>query len=142
NADPNLAQMQSFIDGCVRYIHQYGGGALATVGSGTVQDTRLWSGQAADGSDRPDFYCAHYYPYAGGNVPRAGLAPASSLVDNNGKPLDRPVVVEEFPTEVLQNLDPNRPTGPNQMSYDPNDTAGPSDHWSARGLMEYIYGQG
>jgi hypothetical protein len=142
NADPNLAQMQSFIDRCVTYIRQYGGGALATVGSGIVHDTGLWSGQAADHSDRPDFYCAHYYPDASENVPGAGLVPASSLVDNNGNPLDRPVVLEEFPTEVLQNLDPNRPTGANQMTYDPKDTAAPSDHWSARGLLEYVYSQG
>jgi hypothetical protein len=143
NADPNFAQMQSFIGRCVSYVHLYGGGALATVGSGTVQDTGLWSGQAADGSDRPDFYCAHYYPDASENVPGAGLVPAGSLVDNNGNPLDRPVVMEEFPTEVLQNIaNPNGPSGPNQMTYDPNDTAAPSDHWSARGLLEYVYSQG
>jgi hypothetical protein len=142
NADPNLAQMQSFVSRCVAYVHQYGGGALATVGAGTVQDTGLWSGQAADGSDRPDLYCAHYYPDTSENVRGAGLVPAGSLVDRNGNPLDRPIVVEEFPTEVLTNLDPAGPTGANQMTYDPNDTASPSNHWSARGLMEYIYGQG
>jgi hypothetical protein len=141
-ADPNLAQMQNFIGKCVQCIHQYGGGALATVGSGTVLDAGLWSGQAADHSDRPDFYCAHYYPDASDNVRGQGLVPAGSLLDRDGKPLDRPVVVEEFPTEVLQNLNPEAPSGPNQMSYDVNDTAPPSDHWSARGLLEYIYKQG
>jgi hypothetical protein len=135
--------MQSFIGRCVSYIHLYGGGALATVGSGTVQDTGLWSGQAADRSDRPDFYCAHYYPDASDNVPGKGLVPAGSLVDNDGRPLDRPVVMEEFPTEVLQNIDnPDGPSGANLMNYDSNNTAPPSQQWSARGLLEYIYGQG
>jgi hypothetical protein len=64
-------------------------------------------------------------------------------VDNDGNPLDRPVVMEEFPTEVLQNIaDPNGPSGANQMTYNPNDTTPPSQGWTARGLMEYIYGQG
>jgi hypothetical protein len=140
--DASLSQMQNFIGRCIQCIHQYGGGALATVGSGTVADAGLWSGQAADGSDRPDFYCAHYYPNQDVNTRGDGLVPASSLVGRNGNPLDRPVVLEEFPTMVPQNPDPNNPSGPNLMSYDPNDTAAPSDHWSARGLLEYIYSQG
>jgi hypothetical protein len=142
NADPNLAQMQYFIGRCVSYIHLYGGGALATVGSGNMKDTGLWSGQVADGS-RPDFYSAHYYPDGSENFPGAELVPASSLVDNDGKPLDRPVVVEELPTEVLQNVnDPSHPTGANQMTYDSKNTAPLSDGWSARGLLEDVYNQG
>jgi hypothetical protein len=143
NADPDFAQMQSFVSQLVTYVHTYGGGALATVGSGTVQDTGLWSGQANDLSDRPDFYCAHYYPDPSENVPGSSLVPAGSLVDVNGNSLDRPVVMEEFPTEVLKDIaNPDGPTGDNQMTYDPNDTTPPSQNWTARGLMEYIYGQG
>jgi hypothetical protein len=142
NADPNLAQMQGFVGRCVSYIHLYGGGALANVGAGTVQDTGLWSGQAADRSDRPDFYCGHYYPDASDNVRGQGLVPASSLLDNDGKPLDRPVVMGEFPTQVLSNLTTNPPSGDPLMTYDPNNTDAPSVGWSARGLMEYIYSQG
>jgi len=75
-------QMQAFVKNCATYIHNYGGGALATLGSAAT----TWMGQGLD------FYCAHYN--AGPGEP-SGLQPPPPYASLG---LDKPCVVEEFTT--------------------------------------------
>jgi hypothetical protein len=75
-------QMQTFVMNSASYIHTYGGGALATVGSAA----QTWMGLGLD------FYCAHYN--SGPNEP-SGLTPPPPYASLG---LDKPCVVEEFTT--------------------------------------------
>ncbi len=68
-----LAQVQTFVKNCATYIHQYSGGAYATLGSGTPQWVGYWKGLGLD------FYQLHYYPNFDGNGPGSGLPPYASL---------------------------------------------------------------
>ena len=77
-----VSQMQAFVKNSASYIHMYGGGALATVGSAA----QTWMGQGLD------FYCAHYN--SGPGEP-SGLTPPPTYASLG---LDKPVVVEEFTT--------------------------------------------
>jgi hypothetical protein len=75
-------QMQTFVKNCVSYIHTYGAGALATVGSAAT----TWMGQGLD------FYCAHYN---NGPGEPGGMTPPPPYASLG---LDKPCVVEEFTT--------------------------------------------
>jgi hypothetical protein len=77
-----VSQMQTFVKNSASYIHTYGGGALATVGSAA----QTWMGQGLD------FYCAHYN--SGPGEP-SGLQPPPPYASLG---LDKPCVVEEFTT--------------------------------------------
>jgi hypothetical protein len=77
-----VSQMQTFVKNTASYIHTYGGGALATVGSAA----QTWMGQGLD------FYCAHYN--SGPGEP-SGLTPPPTYASLG---LDKPCVVEEFTT--------------------------------------------
>ncbi len=84
-----MAQVQTFVKRCADYIHQYGGGAYATLGSGTPWWTSNWKGLGLD------FYQAHYYPnydWHDGGYAGAALVPCSSLG------LDKPCIIGEFTT--------------------------------------------
>jgi hypothetical protein len=94
-----VSQMQTFTKKCADYIHMYGGGALATIGSAE----KTWMGQDLD------FYCAHYN--SGPNEP-SGLTPPPSYASLG---LDKPCVVEEFTTA--------------DVSFGSNDTAEWSAEW-------------
>jgi len=75
-------QMQTLVKNCASYIHKYGRGALATVGSAA----KTWMGLGLD------FYCAHYN--SGPGEP-SGLEPPPTYASLG---LDKPCVVEEFTT--------------------------------------------
>ena len=77
-----VSQMQTFVKNCATYIHDYGAGALATVGSAA----KTWMGLGLD------FYCAHYN--SGPGQP-SGLTPPPPYASLG---LDKPCVVEEFAT--------------------------------------------
>lgn len=77
-----VSQMQTFVKNCASYIHKYGGGALATVGSAA----KTWMGLGLD------FYCAHYN--SGPGEP-SGMTPPPPYASLG---LDKPCVVEEFTT--------------------------------------------
>jgi hypothetical protein len=77
-----VSQMQTFVKSCASYIHTYGGGALATIGSAAT----TWMGLGLD------FYCAHYNSGPGGP---SGLTPPPPYASLG---LDKPCVVEEFTT--------------------------------------------
>jgi len=80
-----VSQMQTLVQNFASYIHQYGGGAYATVGSAAP----TWQGLGLD------FYCAHYN--LGPGQP-GGMTPPPSYASLG---LDKPVVVEEFPTATV-----------------------------------------
>jgi hypothetical protein len=85
NLDP--AAVRTFVQMCASYIHTYGGGAYATVGSATPFFVNTWTGLGLD------FYQLHYYPWMDlGGPPGSGLPVYSSLG------LDRPCIVGEYPT--------------------------------------------
>jgi hypothetical protein len=92
-------QMQTFVKNCASYIHTYGGGALATVGSAA----KTWMGLGLD------FYCAHYNNGPGEPGGMQAPPPYASLG------LDKPCVVEEFTTA--------------DVSFGLNDTAQWSAEW-------------
>ena len=77
-----VSQMQTFVKNTATYIHTYGGGALATVGSAA----KTWMGQGLD------FYCAHYN---NGPGQPGGMQPPPPYASLG---LDKPCVVEEFAT--------------------------------------------
>ncbi len=77
-----VEQMQAFVMNSASYVHTYGGGALATVGSAA----QTWMGLGLD------FYCAHYNSGPGEPSGLTPPPPYSSLG------LDKPCVVEEFTT--------------------------------------------
>jgi hypothetical protein len=77
-----VGQMQTFVKNSASYIHTYGGGALATVGSAAG----TWMGLGLD------FYCAHYNDGPG---QPGGMQPPPSYASLG---LDKPCVVEEFTT--------------------------------------------
>jgi hypothetical protein len=77
-----VGQMQTFVKNSASYIHAYGGGALATVGSAA----KTWMGLGLD------FYCAHYN---NGPGQPGGMQPPPTYASLG---LDRPCVVEEFTT--------------------------------------------
>jgi hypothetical protein len=80
-----VSQMQNLVKNCASYIHTYGGGALATVGSAA----KTWMGLGLD------FYCAHYN--SGPGEP-SGLTPPPPYASLG---LDKPCVVEEFTTAAV-----------------------------------------
>ncbi|HEY1697797.1 MAG TPA: hypothetical protein VGG39_36805 [Polyangiaceae bacterium] len=104
-----VAQMQSLVKNSASYIHTYGGGALATVGSAAT----TWMGQGLD------FYCAHYN--LGPNQP-GGLTPPPSYASLG---LDKPCVVEEFATA--------------DVSFGLTDTAQWSAEWWLNTIYEQGY---
>jgi hypothetical protein len=77
-----VSQMQTLVKNSASYIHMYGGGALATVGSAA----KTWMGLGLD------FYCAHYNNGPG----QPGGMQSPPTYASLG--LDRPCVVEEFTT--------------------------------------------
>jgi hypothetical protein len=77
-----ISQMQRFVKNSASYIHTYGGGALATVGSAA----KTWMGLGLD------FYCAHYN---NGPGEPGGVQPPPTYASLG---LDKPCVVEEFTT--------------------------------------------
>jgi hypothetical protein len=118
---PTLAQMRTFVDDCVKDIHQFDPGALATVGSAKPVWVNSWEGLGLD------FYCVHYYPgFDNPSQPGSGLPTCASLG------LDKPCVVEEFATAAYDG------NGQNQMSY----TLGDPTPYSAQWYLDYIYQQG
>jgi hypothetical protein len=94
-----VSQMQTFVKNCASYIHTYGGGALATVGSAA----KTWMGLGLD------FYCAHYN---NGPGQPGGMQPPPPYASLG---LDKPCVVEEFTTA--------------DVSFGLNDTAQWSAEW-------------
>jgi hypothetical protein len=97
------ADMQAFIQLSAQYIHAYGGGALASVGSAKGKWASAWNGLGLD------FHGVHYYPGFDTAGPGSGLLPVSALG------LDGPAVLEEFAT--------------NDVSYGFTDTAPQSAEW-------------
>jgi hypothetical protein len=77
-----VSQLQTFVKKSASYIHTYGAGALATVGSAAP----TWMGQGLD------FYCAHYN---NGPGEPGGMTPPPTYASLG---LDKPCVVEEFTT--------------------------------------------
>jgi hypothetical protein len=111
NLDP--AAVKTFVQRSAAYVHQYGGGAYATVGSATPYYVGTWKGLGLD------FYQFHYYPWMDfSNGAGSGLPTYASLN------LDRPCVVGEFPT--------------NDASYGPSDTAPLSARW----YLDSVYAKG
>jgi hypothetical protein len=106
-----VSQMQTFVKNSASYIHMYGAGALATVGSAVPSKT--WMGLGLD------FYCAHYNDGPGGP---AGLTPPPPYASLG---LDKPVVVEEFRTA--------------DVSFGLNDTAQWSAEWWLNTLYNQGY---
>ncbi|HVK06370.1 MAG TPA: carboxypeptidase regulatory-like domain-containing protein [Armatimonadaceae bacterium] len=98
---------KTFVRRCAEYIHAYGGGAYATVGSAMPNYVGTWKGLGLD------FYQFHYYPWMDTWV--AGQAPGSGLPEYASLGLDKPCIVGEFPT--------------NTGSYGLNDTAVHSGRW-------------
>jgi hypothetical protein len=94
-----VSQMQTFVKNSASYIHTYGAGALATVGSAA----KTWMGLGLD------FYCAHYNN--GPGEPGGNQTPPAYA----SLGLDKPCVVEEFTTA--------------DVSFGLNDTAQWSAEW-------------
>jgi len=85
----NLAasQVQTFVQNCAAYIHTYGGGGYATVGSATPYYVGTWKNLGLD------FYQIHYYPWMDfSNGAGSGLPTYASLG------LDKPCIVGEYAT--------------------------------------------
>jgi hypothetical protein len=84
------ASVQTFVKRCTEYIHSYGGGAYATVGSAAPQYVGTWKNLGLD------FYQVHFYPWmddlAWGQPAGSGLLSYASLG------LDRPCIVGEYPS--------------------------------------------
>ncbi len=108
-----LAQVQTFVQNCASYIHQYGGGAYATLGSGTPSWVGYWKGMGLD------FYQIHYYPNFDPAGPGSGLPTYASLN------LDKPCIVGEFAT--------------NDNSYTVGDTTPLSAQWYLDTIYKYGY---
>lgn len=108
-----LAQVQAFTQACASYIHQYGGGAYATLGSGTPYWVGYWKGKGLD------FYQVHYYPNFDTAGPGSGLPTYASLN------LDKPCIVGEFAT--------------NDNSYTIGDTTTQSAQWYLDTIYKYGY---
>jgi hypothetical protein len=84
-------QMKGFLADCVNYVHLYGGGAYATVGSAMPGWASAWAGIGQD------VYQVHWYPgFDNGGPFMSSLPTAASLG------LDKPVIVGEFATAVSQ----------------------------------------
>ncbi|MES2460382.1 MAG: hypothetical protein V4671_07350, partial [Armatimonadota bacterium] len=86
----NPASVQTFVRRCTEYIHQYGAGAYATVGSAMPNYVGTWKNLGLD------FYQVHYYPWMDTWVP--GQAAGSGLVSYASLNLDKPCIVGEYPT--------------------------------------------
>lgn len=111
NLDPGA--VEAFVARCASYVHTYGGGAYATVGSATPYYVPYWKNLGLD------FYELHYYPWMDfSNSAGSGLPTYASLG------LDKPCVVGEFPTM--------------DASYGLNDTAPLSARW----YLDAIYSKG
>ena len=80
--DPGAVKV--FVHRCAAYVHLYGGGASATVGSAAPYYVATWKNLGLD------FYQLHYYPGFDYNGPGSGLPTFASLS------LDRPCIVGEF----------------------------------------------
>ena len=78
-----LAQTRTFVQNCASYIHQYGGGGYATMGSAKSWWVGSWKGLGLD------FYQYHWYPPFGD-----GALPTYASLN-----LDKPCIIGEFPTE-------------------------------------------
>ena len=109
----SVAQVQTFAQKCAAYIHQYGGGAYATLGAATPSWVGNWKGVGLD------FYQVHYYPNYDWNGPGSGLPTYASLN------LDRPCIVGEFAT--------------NDRSYKIGDTTPLSAQWYVNTIANYGY---
>jgi hypothetical protein len=82
-----VSQVQTFVQNCATYIHTFGGGAYATVGSATPYYVSTWKNLGLD------FYQVHYYPWMDfNNGAGNGLPTYASLS------LDKPCIVGEYPT--------------------------------------------
>jgi hypothetical protein len=114
----NLAasQVQTFVQRCATYVHTYGAGAYATVGSAMPNYVGTWKGLGLD------FYQVHYYPWMDTWV--SGQAPGSGLPTYASLNLDKPCIVGEFPTAAA--------------SYGLSDT----NVHSARWYLDAIYTKG
>lgn len=106
-------QVQLFVRACAYAIHQYGMGAYATVGSAEPAYVAAWKGLGLD------FYSLHYYPWMD-----YGAAPGSGLPAYAALNLDRPCIVEEYPT--------------NDVSYGLADQTPQSANW----YLSTIYADG
>jgi hypothetical protein len=104
-----VEQMQTFVENSASYIHKYGGGTLATVGSAA----KTWMGLGLD------FYCAHYNNGPGEPGGSTPPPPYASLG------LDKPCVVEEFTTA--------------DVSFGLSDTAEWSAEWWLNTVYEQGY---
>ena len=104
-----VGQMQTFVKNSASYIHTYGGGALATVGSAA----QTWMGLGLD------FYCAHYNDGPG---EPGGMQPPPTYASLG---LDKPCVVEEFTTA--------------DVSFGQSDTAQWSAEWWLNTIYEQGY---
>jgi hypothetical protein len=110
------ASVQTFVKRCTEYIHSYGGGAYATVGSAAPQYVGTWKNLGLD------FYQVHFYPWmddlAWGQPAGSGLPSYASLG------LDKPCIVGEYPTAAA--------------SYNWSDT----NVFSAKWYLQSIYNLG
>ena len=107
------AQVQTFVQNCASYIHTYGGGGYATVGSATPYYVSTWKNLGLD------FYQLHYYPWMDfSNGAGSGLPTYASLN------LDKPCIVGEYPT--------------NDVSYTIGDTTPLSAQW----YLDSMYSKG
>jgi hypothetical protein len=104
-----VSEMQTLVKNSATYIHMYGGGALATVGSAA----KTWMGLGLD------FYCAHYNDGPG---QPGGMTPPPTYASLG---LDKPCVVEEFTTA--------------DVSFGLTDTAEWSAEWWLNTIYEQGY---
>ena len=107
------SQVQTFVKNCATYIHTYGSGSYATVGSATPYYVSTWKNLGLD------FYQLHYYPWMDfNNGAGSGLPTYASLG------LDKPCIVGEFPTA------------------DADYTLGSTNPLSAQWYLDSAYGKG
>jgi hypothetical protein len=111
----NLAPsaVQTFVQRCASYIHQYGGGAYATVGSAKPGYVKTWTNLGLD------FYQLHYYSWMDSSGSGTGLPKYSTLG------LDKPCIVGEFTTA--------------DSSYGLTDTSPLSAEWYLDTIYNYGY---